>query len=133
MSDNDTEKNTGDTLFEHVGGEEGVESLVGAFYNAVFSDPELQPFFLDVPKEKLKRMQREFFTAALDGPIPYSGRPLSHAHHGKGIKPAHMQRFVNHLFATLENVGLSEGDRNEIISRINRYGEDVIGGAGLDA
>lgn len=121
------------SLYDRVGGEEGIEKLVGAFYDAVFTDSELNPFFHDVPKEKLKRMQRELFTAALDGPIPYSGRPLSHAHHGKGIRPKHMQRFVGHLFTTLEKFGISEDDRNEIISRINRYSDEVIGGGGLDA
>ncbi len=121
------------SLYDRIGGAETIDNLIGSFYDSIFADPELAPFFDGVAKEKLVHMQREFFAAALGGPIPYSGRSLAHVHHGKGIKIKHVQRFVRHLFSTLENFPISKDDKNEIISRINRHVDDIVGGAGLDA
>jgi hypothetical protein len=64
------------TLFERVGGEQTISDLIHKFYDCVLADPELKPFFKNTSMDKLRRMQREFFSAALDGPTTYSGRPL---------------------------------------------------------
>ena len=57
------------TLFERVGGKQAIAELVDKFYDRVVADPELKPFFKNVSMDKIRRMQREFFSAALDGPI----------------------------------------------------------------
>jgi hemoglobin len=57
------------TLFERVGGEQTIRELIHEFYDRVVADPELKPFFINTSMDKLRRMQREFFSAALDGPI----------------------------------------------------------------
>ncbi len=80
--------------------------------------------------EKLLGMQREFFAVALDGNSTYSGRPLSYVHHGLNIKPRHFQRYVEHLDATLAGFELSDADHREIISRINTYVDEIVGGGG---
>ena len=128
----DDAKNNEPNLYERVGGEDGIAKLVDAFYVEVLADPELAPFFTDVAIEKLLNMQRELFAAALDGPVNYTGRPLAHVHHGMGIKPSHMARYVGHLLSTLEGFDLDDGDRDDIISRINIYADEIMGGAGLD-
>ncbi len=120
------------SLYDRVGGADGVERLIDAFYTEVLADAQLAPFFRDAEVPKLKAMQREFFAAALDGPSSYTGRPLAHAHHGRGIKPSHIGAFVHHLFTTLEGFDLTEAERDAIIARINTYADEITGGAGLD-
>lgn len=121
------------TLFHRIGGEETISRLIDDFYQRVMNDDELSPFFVDVPMEKLRRMQREFFTVALDGESNYSGRPLAYVHHGRGIKPRHFQRYVEHLDATLSSFQLTSDDHQQIISRINTYVDEIVGGgSGVD-
>ncbi|MEX2526535.1 MAG: group 1 truncated hemoglobin [Gemmatimonadota bacterium] len=115
------------SLWERLGGEAGTDALLHAFYDRVLADPELAPFFQGVAMERLRNMQREFFSAALGGPIQYRGRPLAHAHHGRGIQPTHLRRFVQHLFDTLETIELSQEDREAIYDRIHRQADDVLG------
>ena len=115
------------SLYERIGGAKAVTAMVGSFYSKVMADPDLRPYFDHVALDKLEHMQVEFFSAALDGPIRYTGRPVVHAHHGLGITRQHFQFFVEHLLETLEDYPLSEQDRYEIISRINTYADDVIG------
>ena len=118
------------TLFERVGGEQAISDLVEVFYDRVSADPELKPFFKNASMSKLRRMQREFFSAALDGPITYSGRPLSHVHHGRGITKHHFALYVDHLIFTLQDHGINNQDVQEIIGRINTYSDEITGDIG---
>lgn len=121
------------TLFERIGGSSVLDSLVGAFYQRVLADPELLPFFENTTTVKLERMQKEFFAAALDGPVSYSGRPLSYMHQNLGIKPHHLSRLLDHLLATLKTRGLEDEDVYAIISRLNTYADVVTKGSDLDS
>lgn len=113
-------------LYDRIGGEEGVVRLVNLFYQKVFADEELFDFFNAVPMERLKNMQKEFFTVALGGPGGYSDSELSHAHHGKNIEKQHFKTFVEILFSTLSEFELDEEDRFQIISQINTYVDDIV-------
>jgi hemoglobin len=117
------------TLFDRVGGEENVRKLVERFYDCVLSDPELGRFFENTPMERLQRMQFEFFSAALDGPVAYSGRPINYAHYGRGITPKHLGRFLDHMLATLKDQNLTEQEVYDIIARINKYSDEITGTA----
>jgi hemoglobin len=118
------------TLFERVGGEQAIAELIHEFYDRVLVDHELKPFFKDTSVDKLRRMQREFFSAALDGPITYTGRPLSHVHHGRGITKHHLARYVDHLIDTLRGRGINDQDVQDIISRISTYANEITGELG---
>lgn len=120
-----------DSLYDRIGGEEGVQRLIDEFYERVTGDPDLQRFFARTPMDKLRAMQREFFGAALGGPIEYTGRPIAHVHQGRGIKLGHFQRFVAHLLDTLrEHFPLTDEEIDRIISRINVYADEITGSAG---
>lgn len=123
-----------ETLYDRIGGAPAIEQLVGRFYRRVLGDPLLQAYFDRVAMDKLRRMQFEFFAAALGGPVRYSGRPVIHAHQGHGITREAFQAFVEHLFATLRDHDLDDDDRYAIIARINTYADDVINfGVGVDS
>ena len=117
------------TLFERVGGKQAIAELIDDFYDRVVADPELKPFFKNVSMDKLRRMESEFFSAALDGPIIYTGRPLRYVHHGRGITKHHFSLYVGHLITILQGFALKEQDLQDIISRINTYADEITGDA----
>ena len=114
-----------ETLYDRAGGEAGVTKLVDIFYQRVLNDPELSPFFAHIPMAKLRRMQVEFFSSALNGPLHYSGRPLAHVHQGHGITKAHLRRFTEHLLVTLETLTLSKQDIQSIYTRIALEADEI--------
>ena len=118
------------TLFERVGGEQTIRELIHEFYDRVIADPDLKPFFKNTSMGKLRRMQREFFSAALDGPITYTGRPLSYVHHGRGITKHHFALYVGHLIDTLRGRGINDQDVQDIIGRISTYADEITGDVG---
>ncbi len=120
------------TLYNEIGGRKTVERLIDEFYERVLADPDLQPFFENTSMDKLRTMQQEFFAAALDGPGTLSELDLAYAHHGLGIRQWHFSRFVEHLLATLESIGVGEESQMEIIRRISTYVNDITGEVGTD-
>ena len=115
------------TLYDRIGGADGVRTLVRDFYDRVLEDKELQPFFLETPMSKLRSMQFELFSAALGGPIEYTGQPLHLVHFGRGIGKQHLAIFLDHLLATLGEINLDEHDVHDIISRLNTYADQITG------
>jgi hemoglobin len=121
------------TLYARLGGEQAIARLVEQFYDRVLDDPELEPFFRATPMEKLRSMQLEFFAAALDGPIGYSGQPIHYVHQGRGITSRHLTRFLGHLVATIQDAHPNEREVQEMIDRISMYADSVIDGAAGDS
>lgn len=117
------------TLFDRIGGEDGLEALTRRFYGRVLSDPELAPFFATTAMDKQQRMQTEFLSAVLDGPIQYSGISLREAHASRGIGSRHFHAFLAHLVAAMEATGVEDRDVRDVIERIETYHDEVVGGA----
>jgi len=115
------------TLYDRLGGDEAIGEMIYDFYRRVFADPELSPFFTGISQDRLQTMQREFFSAALDGPIRYTGRPIHEAHAGLGIELRHLSLFLDHLMETLADRKISEQDRYDIRSQINTYADEITG------
>ncbi len=121
------------SLYDRIGGTEALDRLMQAFYGRVLGDPELAPFFENSSMDHLRNMQREFFGAALDGPIRYGGRSLVAAHAGRGIEIRHFARFVEHLLETLKDQGFDEDDVYEVIARVNTYVDQITGQGSIGA
>ena len=121
------------SLYVQIGGADGITRLVDAFYARVLADPELQRFFAGVEMDKLRRMQGELFAAALGGPQRYSGRSVVEAHRRLKIGLHDYQRFIRHLFETLDDAGfgLSEQERYEVVGRLNVLTNEVTSATGL--
>lgn len=114
------------SLFERIGGEVTVALLIDRFYDRVLKDTELEPYFRHVPMEKLREMQLEFFSMALDGPAHYSGRPLEAVHRGRGITHQQLDRFLAHLLATIQFANPSEQETRAMYERIARHSAEVV-------
>lgn len=114
------------SLFEQLGGVAGITRLVAEFYDRVLADPALSPYFQHVALDKLRRMQFEFFSAALGAPTRYSGRSIMQAHAGRRISMPHFHQFVCHLAVVLENTGLGAEQQREVLARIEDYAGDVV-------
>ena len=120
MSQEDTH-----TIYERIGGAEGIAGLVDEFYEKIIADEVLKSYFKHASVGKIMNMQKEFFTAATGGPNTYSGRPLKEVHKHMGISRYEFDRYVGHLVDTLKTRGISGEDSREVVAKINIYGDDI--------
>ena len=122
-----------ESLYDRVGGAEGIEGLIDEFYGRVLTDDELRPFFAHTDMAKLRRMQAELFASALGGPTRYAGMTLADAHRGRGIGPRHLTAFVGHLLDTLQATDLDADDVDAVVDHINQLAGEITGEVGEDA
>lgn len=92
------------SLYQQLGGKAALEAAVELFYVKVLADDRVKHFFDDVSMIKQKRKQKEFLSAALGGPIPYTGKDLRKAHEDMNLTDVHFNAIAEHLQATLEEL-----------------------------
>lgn len=95
------------SVYDELGGTATVKAAVSVFYHRVTADESLAPYFEGVDLDRLKAHQRAFLAAALGGPDLFAGRDLSNAHEGMTITPDAFEATVQHLAATLHDLGIA--------------------------
>jgi hemoglobin len=120
------------TLFDRLGGSEGVAAIVREMYSRVTQDPELAPFFEKTSLERLHRMQYQFLASAFDGPVEYSGAELTAIHRGRGITGHHFAKFCGHFADSMEEHGASPQDVDHALGRLATYKDKITGDVNFD-
>lgn len=120
------------TLFEQIGGQPVIDSFIDDFYGRVLADTELAPFFIGVPMDKLRTMQKAFFGAALGGPTEYTSSDLVASHQRLKLTTRHLSLFTDHLLETLEARGMDPAHANAIVARIATYSRQILGESNVD-
>lgn len=117
------------SIYDAIGGAATVDAAVDLFYDKVWSDPDLSPYFDEVDRGKLKGHQRAFITTALGGPDAYKGRPLDQAHHGRAITDRAFDRVVEHLADTLTELGVPSDTIEQIAAKLAPTRSAVVDGS----
>ena len=119
---------THDAMYQTVGGAEGITRIVDLFYEKLWADPELQPYFAGIDRERLKHHQRQFLTFALGGgTLAYEGRALGDSHANLKITNEAFSKVQWYLRVTLEELdvdrplimiinGFVEGGRGQVVT-----------------
>lgn len=117
------------SLYERLGGAAAVEAAVVKFYDKVLADDALKPFFKDTDMDKQYKMQQAFLTVAFGGPNNYSGRGMRAAHTkavSEGLNETHFDKVVGHLAETLQELGVSGEDIQEVATVAATVKDDVL-------
>jgi hemoglobin len=113
------------SIYDRVGGYEGLEVVVEDFYDRVLADNRLSSFFAGTNMNRMKGKSTEFFSATLGGPDPYTGLPMKQAHQGRGITMEHFDLVVGHLHDSLVAAGVPAETAAEILGVIAPLAVDI--------
>lgn len=122
----------GQTLYEALGGAEGVRESVDDLYRRVLADEDLAPFFENVPMDRLRRMQFEFIASMVDGPVNYTGAELADVHLNRGITVKHFTKFCRHFADALEARGVDPQAVDQVLGRLALYSDPITGSTNVD-
>ncbi|TDP93015.1 group I truncated hemoglobin [Labedaea rhizosphaerae] len=114
------------SIYEQIGGEEALVTVVDDFYDRVLNDPQLSAFFKGTNVPRLKGMQVEFFAAALGGPHEYQGRSMREVHRGRGIEQHHFDLVAKHLTEALTAAGVPDDTTATIIGAVAPLADDIV-------
>ena len=96
------------SLFEQIGGEPRLRSIIGHFVARLMQDPMIGFFFQRVSRQRLEDKEYEHAAAHLGGPVEYTGRPIDEAHARHPILGGHFLRRQRILEQTLRDYDVPE-------------------------
>ncbi|WP_424018850.1 truncated hemoglobin [Halorientalis pallida] len=116
------------TLYERLGGRDGIRAVVDDFYDRLVADERLGPFFEDADVERLRRTQTDFLCEAAGGPETYDAEPVREAHLHVPFEPADIERAVALLRESLDAFDVPEDDAEAVVEAVAAYEDELLDG-----
>ena len=119
-----------ESLFERLGGQNAVNTAVDIFYRKMLMDERVSHFFDDIDMEQQILKQKGFLTLVFGGPNHYSGKSMREGHTHilkRGLNDTHVDIVIEHLGATLKELGVATEDIEQVAAIANSVRDDVLG------
>ena len=97
------------TLYERLGGYDGISAVVNDLLPRLMSDSQLGRFWNNRGDDGINREKQlliDFLCSSAGGPLLYTGRDNKISHKGMGINAGDWEQFIDHLNATLDKFQL---------------------------
>jgi truncated hemoglobin YjbI len=114
------------TLYERIGGEPAVNAAVDLFYEKVIADDRINGFFVDLDMVAQANKQKKFLTMVFGGPNDYTARDMRTAHAHLALNETHFNAVVELLGQTLQELGVSDSDINQVVGIASSVKDDVL-------
>jgi hemoglobin len=109
-----------------LGGTQAFEALVEELDRRILQDVRLRPYFDGVGLERLKHHQRSFLAMAFGGPPGYLGRTVEAAHARLDVTDEAFDRVMDHLIATLVDLGVAQPLIREVAWTLLPLRHDIV-------
>jgi len=114
------------TLYDRLGGKNGVGAVVTEFYDRVLDDERVAHHFSDTDMSDQRAHQTQFLSAVTGGPIRYEGADMRTAHEGMEITDAEFDAIATHLDDALVAFDVDDGDREAVLGAVESYREAIV-------
>jgi hemoglobin len=120
----------GKTLYQRIGGYDTVAKLVDAFLpNLIVALPKLGTMatgLADASKVRNRQMIVDQICMLAGGPCIFVGRPNDVTHQGLGITQEDWDKSQGALAKTLDEIGVKDPDKSEMLAVIDTLKGDII-------
>ncbi len=117
------------SLYERLGGQAAVNTAVDIFYRKVLADQRVNHFFDGIDMEQQIIKQKGFLTMVFGGPNHYTGKGMREGHRHlvqMGLNDTHVDIIIEHLGATLNELGVDDNDIHQVATIANSVRDDVL-------
>jgi len=115
------------TLYQRLGGAEGMARLVDDVVAAHLSNPIVKTRFENVKDlDHLKKMACEFFCAGSGGPETYTGKDMLAAHKGMNISEQEYLAVMDDIVGAMDKNGLDEDAKKDVIAILYSLKGEII-------
>jgi len=121
--------NHGATLYEDLGGREGVAKLVDEFLRRVADDYRIVEAFAGANVPRLRRLLEEQFCQVSDGPCEYTGGSMEETHRGMGISEKEFNALVEDLIDAMEALDVPVATQNRLLARLAPMHREIVSAA----
>ena len=115
-----------DTLFRALGGQPGIDAIVGDFVPRLAADPRTGEFFKKTNQAHLKLMLAQQFCVVSGGACVYTGLPMKVAHQDMDIAKGDFNALVEVLQSAMDAQGVSFSTQNRLLARLAPMHRDIV-------
>ena len=117
------------SLYERIGGYEGISAAFDDLMNRIKKDPQLGRFYKfrgDHGAAREKQLTINMLAAAAGGPSFYPGRDMKTAHKGMGIDETDWAIFMDLWGQTAKALNIPDGESNEMIAFLGGLKGEIV-------
>lgn len=114
------------TLFERLGGQSAIESVVEDFVARCAGDDRISNKFARTDVPRLKKMLVDQVCEATGGPCAYTGRDMKETHDGMSVTAGEFDALVEDLVATLGQFQVPQAEQDELLSLLGPMRGDIV-------
>ena len=115
-----------DSLYEQLGGAQGVDRMVEAILDRVYADERIAFLFEGTDRENLHGLIVEQVCDETGGPCDYTGLDMQAAHGGLNIEFSEFDAFVEDFILGMEDVGIPYTTQNRVLAIFAPMRSDVV-------
>lgn len=118
-----------DTLYARLGGYDAISAVADALLKRLMADRQLVRFWQHRGVDGIRREKQllvDFLCAGTGGPVYYTGRDMKLTHQGMGINNSDWALFICHLQAVLDEFGVTEQERADILAFVLGTKDDIV-------
>ena len=112
------------TLYDRLGGRNGIDAIVDAFLKNLIADPRVSDFFTN-NKDGLPKFRMQLCQLS-GGPCQYGGKNMKAAHIGMGISGTQFDAFMQDFLRALDEKGVSQQDKSDLFSVFAPMRSDIV-------
>ena len=113
-------------LYDDLGGEAGIRSIVDHAVPRWLADPRVGPTFADTNMDRFRRLLADQFCQITDGPCHYAGRNMVAAHRGLDLTRAQFNALAEDLQDAMEESGVAYHTQNRLLAKLAPMQRDVV-------
>ena len=115
-----------DALYQSLGGQGGLNSLMDDFMRRLLADPRMNPFFKDVDQAHVKAQLLAQFCEVAGGPCKLNGPDMKKVHSGFDISKANFNALVEVLQQSMDAQGIAFSTQNRLLAQLAPMHRDII-------
>ena len=114
------------SLYDRLGGETAIKSVVDEFVANVGADTRINKYFANANLDRLKGHLVNQIGQASGGPQQYTGRDMKTAHAGMGIDEPAFNALVEDLVKALDKFSVPEQEKNDLLAILGPMKGDIV-------
>lgn len=111
-------QSTSSTLYEELGGKQGVNQIVENFVVEIENSEAILPYFEGSNIDRFIDKLSEQICAVSNGPCTYTGEDMERVHAGMNITEAHFNATVDLLINAMDKAGVAHTTQNKLLAQL---------------
>ncbi len=120
---------TEETLYERLGGYDGITGFVNDLLPRLQSDSQIGRFWQNRGNDGINREKQlliDYLCSSAGGPVYYTGRDMKLSHVGMKINESDWSVFLGHAVNTMAALSVPQQERDDITAFVLSLKDDIV-------